>query len=228
MELTIGGSGNRYEVNVVPDECPVCHHRIEPIPVAERVVDRGRGNHVMLNVLCMCPRRACERGFLAFYMRDMDNTGKAAGSYKLRSLSPNTPSAPDVSEEVKKISPAYVEILKQAAAAESYELDEIAGVGYRKALEFLIKDYCVSRDAENAENIKASFLGQCIEKYVQDANVKKCAKLAAWLGNDETHYVRRWEEKDLKDLKKLMKLTEAWIMNVELTEQYVRDMTEGR
>jgi hypothetical protein len=33
-----------------------------------------------------------------------------------------------------------VEIAQQASDAEQYGLDQIAGVGYRKALEFLIKD----------------------------------------------------------------------------------------
>lgn len=32
-----------------------------------------------------------------------------------------------------------------------------------------------------------------------------------WLGNDETHYVRRWEEKDLSDLKRLISMTVSWI-----------------
>lgn len=29
---------------------------------------------------------------------------------------------------------------------------------------------------------------------------------AAWLGNDETHYVRKWPEKDVKDLKSLNRI----------------------
>lgn len=37
------------------------------------------------------------------------------------------------------------------------------------------------------------------------------AERATWLGNDETHYVRKWENKDLKDLKNLIDLTVYFI-----------------
>jgi hypothetical protein len=54
--------------------------------------------------------------------------------------------------------------------------------------------------------------------------VKECAKRAAWLGNDETHYTRKWETKDVSDLKLLVKLTVNWIDNVLLTEKYIAEM----
>tara|TARA_R110000850_G_scaffold183823_1_gene309402 strand:+ start:158 stop:367 length:210 start_codon:yes stop_codon:yes gene_type:complete len=67
-------------------------------------------------------------------------------------------------------------------------------------------------------------LGACINEYVNDANVKVCASRAAWIGNDETHYVRKWGEKDINDLKTLLRLTSAWILNELLTEKYLREM----
>ena len=48
-----------------------------------------------------------------------------------------------------------------------------------------------------------------------------------WLGNDETHYVRKWEEKDIRDLKILIRLTESWIQNSILTDKYLREMGGG-
>lgn len=39
-----------------------------------------------------------------------------------------------------QVSPQFVEIYNQAKAAESFQLDQITGLGLRKALEFLIKD----------------------------------------------------------------------------------------
>lgn len=49
-----------------------------------------------------------------------------------------------------------------------------------------------------------------------------------WLGNDETHYVRRWEEKDLSDLKRLISMTVSWIDLVMDSEAYQESMPEGR
>jgi hypothetical protein len=54
--------------------------------------------------------------------------------------------------------------------------------------------------------------------------VKACAKRAAWLGNDETHYVRKWTDKDVRDLKILITLTINWINNVLLTRKYTAEM----
>ena len=40
---------------------------------------------------------------------------------------------------VEELSPQFAELYNQAAAAEAYSLLDIAGMGYRKSLEFLIK-----------------------------------------------------------------------------------------
>jgi hypothetical protein len=134
------------------------------------------------------------------------------------------PKDPMVPNEIKALSKDYFTLYKQSAHAEALKLDQIAGCGYRKALEFLVKDFAISRASDKAEAIKSAFLGNCISEFIEDANVKKCATLAAWLGNDESHYVRKWEEKDIGDLKVLIQLTEAWILNSLLTEKYVQDM----
>jgi hypothetical protein len=52
------------------------------------------------------------------------------------------------------------------------------------------------------------------------------AKRATWLGNDETHYVRTWEGKDLKDLKTLIRLTIHWVEMEAETERYEQEMQE--
>jgi hypothetical protein len=122
----------------------------------------------------------------------------------------------------------FVKIYGQSAAAEAETLDQIAGVGYRKALEFLVKDYCISQDEIAREAIEREFLGTTIDKRVGDPNIRECAKRAAWLGNDETHYTRKWEDKDIKDLKILIDLTMNWITNNILTKRYLDDMSEPR
>ena len=44
-------------------------------------------------------------------------------------------------------------------------------------------------------------LGTVIADYLDEPNIRDSAERAAWLGNDETHYLRRWEEQDIQDLK---------------------------
>jgi hypothetical protein len=104
----------------------------------------------------------------------------------------------------------------------------ICGPGYRKALEFLIKDYVIGSIPDKAAEVKRLLLGRCIQEYVGDGKVKLVAARAVWLGNDETHYERKWEDKDLNDLKTLIGLTVHWIEMDELTKKALKDMPEGK
>jgi hypothetical protein len=71
-------------------------------------------------------------------------------------------------------------------------------------------------------------LGPCIKDYVNDARLKSTAERAAWLGNDKTHYIRKWEYKDLQDLKEFIVLTEYWVESEHLTKESVAPMPEGK
>ena len=44
---------------------------------------------------------------------------------------------------------------------------------------------------------------QCIDD-IRNEGFIFVSQRAAWIGNDETHYVRKWEEKDIEDLKILI------------------------
>jgi hypothetical protein len=128
------------------------------------------------------------------------------------------------SKEITQVSPVFVEVYNQAMAAEAAGLDQMVGIGLRKALEFLIKDFAISEQPDQAEPIKAMFLGNVIKQYIDDKRVQALAERAVWLGNDETHYVRKWETKDINDLKNLLTLTLNAVQNVILGKQYIHDM----
>lgn len=136
------------------------------------------------------------------------------------------PSKKVFSDIINSISPSFVSIYNQAYHGEQMNLDQICGVGYRKALEFLIKDYLISRetDEQTIDNIKKKFLNNCIQENVQNDNIKNVAKRAVWLGNDETHYVRQWADKDVNNLKQLIDLTVRWIENEIETERVLQEM----
>jgi hypothetical protein len=90
----------------------------------------------------------------------------------------------------------------------------------------LIKDFCVKENPKDEEAIKSQFLGTVIKERIADPNIKAMAKRAAWLGNDESRYVRIWEDKAITDLKALITLTVSWINTHLLTKKYVKDMPE--
>ncbi|MGL5786411.1 MAG: DUF4145 domain-containing protein [Bacteroidales bacterium] len=131
----------------------------------------------------------------------------------------------EFSEIVNRISSAFVEIFNEAYKAQQMGLNQICGVGYRKALEFLIKDYAITLDPDNMENIKSKMLGRCIKEDISDDKIKQVATLAAWIGNDETHYVRKFDQEDVKTLITLIDLTVKWIEREEETKELVLRLT---
>jgi hypothetical protein len=129
-----------------------------------------------------------------------------------------------VPDEIRRLSPVFTAVYTQALAAEASGFDQLTGIGLRKALEFLVKDFAIGEHPDDAAAIQGKFLGTCIDEYLADPNLQGCAKRATWLGNDETHYVRKWEDRDIQDLKLLIRLTMNWAENVLLTQRYEREM----
>ena len=201
-----------------PDVCPVCHHAVAPREI-QAVFAATDGDRETLEIAFQCTLKSCSHMFIGVY-----HGPKKGGQYNLQMAIPRNVSPPVLPDEVKEVSSQFVIIFTQSAAAEDYGLDEVAGVGYRKALEFLIKDFCAKQNPSEAEQIKEQFLGAVIDKYVDNQNIKSCAKRATWLGNDETHYVRKWGKKDISDLKILIQLTVGWIRDHILTQKYLTEM----
>lgn len=211
------------EVNLVPDTCPLCRKGIQPIYRFGWAKFQDR----RLWVVFECPKRDCGRLFISYYYKPV-GAGIPKDTYYFQGSAPWNIEKKDFPEEVAKISPKFCEIYNQAKEAEERELEEICGAGYRRALEFLIKDYLIKEKVDKPKIIKETRLGTCIENYIKFDNLKHCAKRAAWLGNDETHYIRIWKDKDLNDLKDLIQLTANWIHDVHLTERIKKKMPEKK
>ena len=103
---------------------------------------------------------------------------------------------------------------------------ELVGIGYRKSLEILIKDWLIHEHPGEEEKIKTLNISQCIRDYVDDENLKECAKRAVWLANDETHYIRKWANKDLSDLKELLTITLYWLSAHLVSRRLIDEMPD--
>ncbi|MFZ1288893.1 MAG: hypothetical protein WAR79_02295 [Melioribacteraceae bacterium] len=223
MDLNIGD--NYYVIDHFPDMCPQCHHGIDPIHIGSHIKeDKNFYKNTCVQLIFACPRLDCQESFIGYYTKRRDEHGLARGDYYFRSAAPFYPKEPDVFDEIKQISPNYFKIFSQSYFAENFDLEQICGVGYRKALEFLIKDYLIYILPEAKETILSKHLGNCIKDHIDDVKIKECAELATWLGNDETHYLRKWVGKDINDLKILLELTTGWIKSNLLTQKYLKDM----
>lgn len=167
---------------------------------------------------CVCPRDACKAPILLNYKRNKQQDFEFKNIFiidcsKIKSMYGNE-------EIISEISGKFVEIYNQAYQAELSGLDLICGAGYRKAFEYLIKDYASKDRSDDAEKINNMSVSSIIEKYMNDPQLKEMAKRAIWLGNDETHVVRKWEEKDLKNLRELIDITVVSIKRSEKIKSY--------
>lgn len=213
------GSLGKVQIDRLPDHCPICHTSI--VPQFQFGAPGGQRYGSQAVIVYRCPSARCGESFFSYFER-------RGQQFFLIGARPAEPEPPILSDFVRKLSHNYCDIYTEAHAAEELGLRQICGVGYRKALEFLIKDYLIARRPNDTASIETTFLGPCIENYVADANVKAVAKRAVWLGNDEAHYQRRWLDKDLNDLKALPELVVRWIETEHLTEETIKSMQPQR
>jgi len=192
-----GGYMGEYEE---PSECPICKHAIKPETLFKKdFIDDTDKWFLSFTYLC----RHCFQTFIALHECHLVNNAQQGRKYTstLKHISPNSFVEKTFSEELTELSPAFVKIYNQALAAQTSSLDEIAGLGYRKAVEFLVKDYCISKNADKGDEIKKTWLTDCISKYIFDERIKTLATRIVWLGNDAAHYVRKFEEHDITTMK---------------------------
>lgn len=192
-----------------PDICPICGKAVSPKKVSEQLNKKID----LYSAFFECP--ACEKCFVSHYHYNTDIT-IPYGSKRYHELSyigsyPKQPKPIIFDDNIQRLSTAFCEIYNQAYSAEIYGLNQIAGIGYRKALEFLIKDYCIHRNPDKETDIKSKFLGKVINDFIDSDKIQTLAKASVWLGNDETHYIRKFEDKDINDLKRFIEATKAFI-----------------
>jgi hypothetical protein len=208
--------GSTIHIDKYPDECPFCHRGIDPNYLnGFRHFEKD-----LLHLAFFCPRLDCNSYFVAEYENDYND------NYYLVKTLLGINKQKKFSETINEISTDFIEIYYQAEIAEQNGLNQICGVGYRKALEFLIKDYIIYKDDNLKETVEKLLLGKCINDHIKNEKIKDIAKRATWIGNDETHYIRKWIGKNITDLKLLIDLTVHWIETEDLTDKIILSMPE--
>ncbi len=213
--VDVEGEKNSRMIEHKPDTCPLCNHGIDP------VVIYAYDTYYDLQLVCRCTRLKCQKLFIAYY----SCLGRT--SYIYLNSAPKAYIGTSFSDEINKISPKFQGIYNDAEAAEARGLEQVCGCGYRKALEFLVKDFVIDQveDEELKEKIARKVpLGKVISDHIEDRRIKALAERATWLGNDETHYTRKWEEMGLDELKDLIGLVVNFIVSIKISDKYIKEM----
>lgn len=217
----------QVEIESIPTICPICHIGIKPIIhsghqfIKQIFIEKT----LYTQIVFQCPISHCKSLFIGEYSLSLHNRGTP---YYLQNLYPKTREEEiNFSKEINRISEKFSTIYNHAYFAEQEGFSEVCGCGYRKALEFLVKDYVIhkiktenhSDEDDRISKIKKDLLGKVIEEEIRDTRIKKLAKATSWVGNDETHYEKRMENKDINNLKKLIEMTVYYISMDILSEE---------
>lgn len=199
--------------------CPLCKAGISPI-IISAAVSRSPSYEYQIIVTNLCPH--CNQAFITTYKASLFSDSGITKCYVSERLLHSEPvrfKEEIFDKNISDLSMSFVNIYNQALAAESYGLNEIAGMGYRKALEFLIKDFVIYKNPDDEETIQTMPLARCISLYIADPNIKTLAERTAWLGNDETHYVRKHEAYDINDMKSFITAITYFIGMILITDK---------
>lgn len=193
--------------------CPSCGCKINPDIINPVLIFKSDSTSLSVQYFCT----NCNSSFIAEFDAEKDPSKSQSSSLqyfrtkKLNFVAPKRIERIIFDPLIEQLSPNFVEIYNQAMAAESYDLNQMSGIGLRKALEFLIKDFLIAEIPVEKEIIEGMPLGKCIQDKIDNPQLQIASQRATWLGNDQTHYVQKYEDKDIDDLKRLIRLSVHWV-----------------
>ena len=187
--------------------CPICGAKILPT-FKYGTITYDNSSSVVIEImksakvitLFECPN--CHEGISVTYKPNYELYNNSISKWKLFkiiSVSPIPTATFPFDPIIGQISPKFEKTYTQSLQAKMEQKNELVGIGYRKAIEFLIKDYLINTNHEKKDSVPNMHLGDCI-KLIDQSKIQTLAKASTWLGNDETHYVRKHTDKDLQDL----------------------------
>lgn len=207
----------------IPNYCPHCGETIQPNVIYAASHFQTTDEPKNIGVFLQCTSQKCLNYFSLLFESDYSSELP----YRLISYTYRPPIKVELPTNIKYVSEKFVDIYSQATVAENENLDQIAGVGYRKSLEFLIKDYAIRNNPDKENAIKSQLLGTVISDFLTDfPKLQNLARAATWIGNDETHYVRRHTDRDIRDMKAFIQSASQFIAadyDADVAEEFINE-----
>lgn len=185
-------AANKWEPEVDSDDmCPLCYFGMDLSQYGWRnfhdwlYADQRNFNIFSVYV---CPH--CHRGFVVVHKMAVLDEGDGVCVVKEESQAvyPHIVKLPDIDDAVHSISPKFYDIYQQCLTAKANGLYDLYGMGFRKAVEYLVTDFAIKMHPEENDKIISMSLHNRIEKYISDDDVKRTLLACRLLGNNEVHY----------------------------------------
>ncbi len=179
-----------------PGICPHCGITMDADFVVYHCVKNSYDESYLYIYIWKCT--SCKKLFISFYDYKTKGSSIYLGMFPERTQVYSN-------ESVAKVSPRFVSVYNEALTAEAHNSLQLAAIGFRTALEILIKDYAVNCLKEDKETVAKLSLANAIDKYLSDTvPLFNSADVVRILGNDSVHYASKHPDIDFPTLKNYM------------------------
>lgn len=195
----ISKSCNDFDSNYIgrynkPATCPHCGFGTDATFLNKTVFDFE--SKFLLLATCKCT--SCQKTF--FFLCEREPKGDGKFIY----MHPSISFSPFKSNILEKISPRFIEMYNQSLQAEFAKSYDLAAIGFRTSLEILIKDFAITELYIPEDEAAKKTLCDAISSYLGQTDLLKTADVVRILGNDHTHYKRKYPQHDFDLLKGYM------------------------
>lgn len=178
-----------------PAQCPHCGFGCDPIILQNHYVKPLKyQSQYFVFLIFQCT--ACKKLFTATYKVE-------DGHSCICCMTPDRPSIFS-DEHIENMSPRFIKIYNQALRAKDNRDFDLASIGYRAALEILVKDYAMKELNEPPEKVIHKNLHNSISDYLSENGFINTADVVRILGNDHAHYVCKYPMYDFDILQNYM------------------------
>lgn len=204
MKKTFPYGNTKVEVSV-HTQCPFCG--MFNSPNVSRVTWTKCGEESNDKIaLVIYTTTCCNNYFSATYKIDSERNTEFLCQYP----SSKVVQLPD---SISELSPRFINLYNQVASAEQQNHLELAGTGYRNSMEILIKDFAIIKLGKDPNEVCKLNLYESIKKYLPDSDLTTAANVIRILGNDYTHYKRKYENIEFETLKRYFQILLTEIEN---------------
>ncbi|MCT3283511.1 DUF4145 domain-containing protein [Lactiplantibacillus pentosus] len=191
----------------LPEFCPYCLCIQKPNMVLKNLImdstsgfDRESKDYCVMLFQCI----ECDRYFTQDY-RILSHSNPLE-TLSLPTLHRPSINYPDFFKKISTVSPKFVEIYKQCIQAQNNELVELTGIGLRRAIEFLVKDYGIfmlnhsDTDLTKEKISKDSLYNAIQDVFKDDTFIFDLIDESRWIGNNKTHYTDTSEDDSINEM----------------------------
>ncbi len=176
-----------------PATCPFCGYGTDA-PITNK-------NHFQLNdhyvIMATCKCTSCGQTF--FFVSEYLN-----GHEYEPIMIPSISFIRYENKILSKISERFIDMYNQALQSEFVGNYELAAIGYRTALEIIIKDFAINELGIPREAVVKKKLYDAIGEYLNQNELINTSDVVRILGNDHTHFERKYPQHDFELLKGYM------------------------